>query len=81
MPHLLAVLAALLSPTLLWAQQSPGVPLTPEELATRQHAATGMLLTIVVALTVIVLLLHFLGRRDRARHARQSPAEEDHEAS
>ena len=81
MNRILAFTTALLSPTLLWAQQPPGVPLTPEELASRQHAATGMLLTIVIALTVVVLLLHFLSRRDKARRAAQNTAEEDHEAS
>lgn len=81
MNRIIAFLAAFLFPTLLWAQQPPDAPLTPEELVSRQHAATGMLLTIVIALTVIILLLHLLSRRDKVRRAAKNPVEEDHDAS
>lgn len=66
---------ALLAATLSWAQET-----TPEELAARQRAATGLLFTMVGGLVLVFLLMKLLSRRERLRAQHQQPEDEQDKA-
>ncbi|NPV46949.1 MAG: hypothetical protein HPY69_08315 [Armatimonadetes bacterium] len=53
---------ALLATSLGWAQEP-----SPEELAARQRAATGLLFTMFGGLVLVFLLMRLLSRRERLR--------------
>lgn len=57
---------ALLVITVGWAQEP-----SPEELAARQRAATGLLFTMLGGLVLVFLLMRLLSRRERLRAQQQ----------